>query len=180
MKKKLFLVAIATLFVTVPLCAQNASNAQQKSSMNKMRAEKIAFIEQKVNFTDKEKADFIPFYEEYEKKKMEMNQQCRPDNMCCAKNAEKPGSLTEKEIEEMMDKCSENRFKKAQLERDYYEQSKKILSPSKLMKVYQAERDYRMHLLKEIKGGKGGKGGKGKPQGRGNIENTGCAQQCMN
>jgi hypothetical protein len=129
--------------------AQSDNRAEiRQTRMQEMQAQKIAFIKEKVSFTDKESADFFPLYQEFEQKRMELTRKSRPQGKGFrAKNTE----MTEQEKEAIMDNFIQNRVETANLEKSYYEKFKKILPASKLFEVYQADREFKQELLQDYR-----------------------------
>ena len=129
--------------------AQSDYRAEMRAAkMQEMQAQKIAFIKEKVTFTDKESAEFFPLYQDFEQQRMELNRKSRPQGKGFrAKNTE----MSEQEKEAVMDNFIQNRVETANLEKAYYEKFKKILPPSKLFEVYQADREFKQELLQEYR-----------------------------
>ena len=129
--------------------AQTDNRAEMRAAkMQEMQAQKIAFIKEKVSFTDKESAEFFPLYQEFEQQRMELNRKSRPQGKGFkAKNTE----MSEQEKEAVMDNFIQNRVETANLEKAYYEKFKKILPASKLFEVYQADREFKQELLQDFR-----------------------------
>ena len=84
----------------------------------------------------------------------------------CHDNA---GNLSDKEINEILDRILDYKEQSFQLEREYYKDKfPVVLPPEKVLKLYKVEWDFRRHLVGKLKGGgKGDGGGDGHGKGAG-------------
>jgi hypothetical protein len=60
-------------------------------------------------------------------------------------------NMTEKELVDAGDKHIALQVQEAGLAQEYHKKFKEILAPSKVIRLYQAENQYRMQLLNELK-----------------------------
>ena len=92
---------------------------------------------------DKVTAQFIPLYKKYLE---ELNNCCRPQNSkqpaacpaaggCCAID-----ELTDEQIEQCMEQCFERRQQRLDIQKKYYAELSKMLTPKQLMKVFGGKR----------------------------------------
>jgi hypothetical protein len=149
---------------------------QQKQRLErqkeKIEAQRVAFITDKLDLTPAEAQVFWPVYNEYDKKRHEIN-----------KMFPKPSDKDIKPIEEMTDKeamdIADGQLVEAQkmleLRKEYHGKFKNVLPPKKLLKLYDAERDFQRELIDRLRDGRGpGQGpGKGQGQGQGNQKRSG-------
>lgn len=145
--KKLFLIIILAAFSISFL------NAQERREMNpemfeKIKAEKISFFTSKLDLTTSEAQAFWPVYNEFEKKRFEIQRQIHefehmPD--------EKFASLSETDIEKMTNNYVGSFEKEAQLLKEYNKQFLKILPKKKVLTMYRTENEFRGHLIREYR-----------------------------
>jgi len=145
--KKLFLLIILAAFSISFL------NAQERREMNpemfeKIKAEKISFFTSKLDLTTSEAQAFWPVYNEFEKKRFEIQRQIHefehmPD--------EKFASLSETDIEKMTNNYVGSFEKEAQLLKEYNKQFLKILPKKKVLTMYRTENEFRGHLIREYR-----------------------------
>ncbi len=126
----------------------NAQGRDFEKRMERLNAEKIAFFTQKLQLTPEEAEKFWPVYNAYQKEKTE-NQKNKI-------NLEKKfrndyGSLNDKEIEKMSDDYISYIQKDAELSTKYHQKFKKVLPIQKVMRLYQAENQYKAMLLKRLR-----------------------------
>ncbi|GHU81828.1 hypothetical protein FACS189415_1000 [Bacteroidia bacterium] len=131
---KIIIITFGALFVlsSFEVYAQSRTNAFDKESF---LSERKAFITSELGLTPREVEQFIPLMEELQQKKFEAGQKCRK----LSKDIKQKNSLTDGDYLIVIDECLGASLKEAELEKDYYEKFKKILSPEKLYKYKDVE-----------------------------------------
>lgn len=114
----------------------------------KIQAEKIAFITGKMDLTVKEAQQFWPVYNEFNDK---MDVLFKEEHKITRELKKGIDVLTEKEIETKLDRLLEIRSEKAKLEQTYHEKYKSVLPVKKVALLYDADREFRKHLLNKYK-----------------------------
>lgn len=150
--KKLFLTGILSLFSFTYLFAQGRREPSPEM-FEKIKAEKISFFTSKLDLSSSEAEAFWPVYNEFEKKRFEIQRQIHefermPD--------EKFANLSESEIAKMTSNYIGSFEKEAQLRKEYHKRFVKILSDKKILIMYRTENEFRSHLIREYKRGKKG------------------------
>jgi hypothetical protein len=102
--------------------------------------------------TPEEAAAFIPLADELRQRTFEAGNDCRR----LQREVMRRKNLTDAEYLKLIDECVEVSMKEAQLEREYYEQFKKILPPGKLIKYRDAENKFARFFM-ENRGGQQGR-----------------------
>lgn len=108
-----------------------------------IQTQKNAFITAELGLTPEEAAAFIPLSEELEKKKFEMNQQCRK----LSRGLKHKSNLSDEDYTKVIQVCLDVKMQEAQLEKDYYTKFSEILSPEKLYKYRAAELKFARSLF---------------------------------
>jgi hypothetical protein len=116
----------------------------------KIKAEKISFFTEKLSLTPAEAQAFWPVYNEFEKKRFDIQRQIHefermPD--------EKFASLTDAEVDKMMSNYIGSFEKESMLLKDYNKQFLKVLPKKKVLMMYRTENQFRGHLIREYKRG---------------------------
>lgn len=142
----------------------NAQGPHHHKNYEQLKAQKIAFITEKLQLTPEEAQQFWPVFNEYEKKQQEIMESRRGINKQC-RNTEV--ELSDKELSEMADKYVQSNLDEAKLLEEYHAKFKKILSPKKVLMLYHTENEFKRHLLNQIRGG-----GNGHGYGRGANQNV--------
>ncbi|MFH2141834.1 MAG: hypothetical protein ABIJ97_05395 [Bacteroidota bacterium] len=114
----------------------------------KIKAEKVAFITNRLNLTVDEAQKFWPLYNE-----MEGKMQAIKDLHKCNKTdlSNKASEMTDKEMDETITAIMDNKVKIAQIEQEYFIKFKKVLPIKKVWELHAAEKDFMHDLLKKLK-----------------------------
>ncbi len=142
--------SVLLLFVMLFALPGYSQNGQRKKVLKeKIEAQKIAYITNALSLTATEAQQFWPVYNEFSDKNEELQKAFRKNNI--EDRDVNTETISDKEALEMAD----NQIIQAQqildLRKKYHIEFKKVLPAKKLLKLYQAERDFKKYLLKEIK-----------------------------
>jgi hypothetical protein len=130
----------------------------QNPNMEKLNAYKIAFFTKKMNLTSQEAEKFWPVYNEFQERKSHIQQ----DKILLNRNFNQNGAtMTDKELTEAGDKYIALEMQEASLNQEFHNKFKEILPPAKVIRLYQAENQYKLQLLNELQNRK--------QQARGNL-----------
>jgi hypothetical protein len=140
--KKSFILYLAFALLTF------SRSAAQEQTREKLDAYRIAFFTKKLNLTPKEAEKFWPVYNEFQDKKNKIQMDRLRINRDFNQNEL---NMSEKEMIEAGDRFIALEVQGANLAQEYHRQFKEILSPVKVLRLYQAENQYRMQLLQELK-----------------------------
>jgi len=140
MKKKIF---ILFLFAATGIYLVQGQNA----NLEKLTNYKIAFFTKKLNLTAQEAEKFWPVYNEFQDKRQLILLERAQIN----KNFNVYGeTMDEKELMNAGNKIIDLELKNAALAQEYHKKFLEILPPVKVLKLYQAENQYRNQLLNEL------------------------------
>ena len=135
----------------------NAQQGGKKSGpiREKIRAQRVAFITERLNLSTEEAEKFWPVYnkftDELEEIKKTQNQARRNAN-------DKLAVLSDKEVEKLLEDDLAAQQKVVDLQRKYQVELRKVISVKKILMLYKAERDFKLELLKKVKNATGGGG----------------------
>lgn len=136
MKKILFLFLI--ILSGLSAFAQDDGPIRDPRAREKIRAAHAAYITERLELTSAEAEKFWPVYREYGDKRRELRQQFR--------DAKRSGE-NEKDL---LDLDLGIKQQELDLEKEYSIRLQKIISPEKLVKLREAEIDFRKLLLRQI------------------------------
>jgi len=147
--KKLIFLSILSIFSFSMVIAQEKGGATSEM-FEKIKAEKISFFTEKLSLTSAEAQAFWPVYNEFEKKRFDIQRQKHdfehmPD--------EKFNSLTDSEIDQNTSNYISSFEKEAILLKEYNKQFLKVLPKKKVLMMYRTENEFRGHLIREYKRG---------------------------
>jgi hypothetical protein len=140
MKSKVIFFTILAIFCAINVSAQNANR-------QRLDAYKIAFFTKRLNLTSLEAEKFWPVYNEYQDNKNKIQLERQELNRNFNQNEL---NMSEREMVEAGDKLVGMEVREAALAQDFHKKIKTILSPAKVLRLYQAENQYRLQLLKEL------------------------------
>jgi Skp family chaperone for outer membrane proteins len=119
-----------------------------EEKLEEIKAQKVAYITQKMGFTPEEAQKFWPVYNQYDKELEASRKEMRDFHRGLKKSGTE---LTETEAEQLIDKELSTRQKELDTRRKYSAEFKKNLGAVRTVKLYQAERDFNKELLKRMR-----------------------------
>lgn len=137
--------------ITTALCLALTINVLGQSNTEKedlVKAQKIAFFTEKLRLTPEEAQEFWPVYNNYWKKKNVIVEERKKAMQYCSDNMDR---MSSKEIERYGDMYINFLKQESDLLIEYNKKFKKLLSPDKIMKLYQADYDFKTYLLRQIR-----------------------------
>lgn len=140
MKRKIVVFTIFAIFCAMNLTAQNANR-------QRLDAYKIAFFTKRLNLTSQEAEKFWPVYNEYQDNKNKIQLERQEINRNFNLNEL---NMSDRELTEAGDRFVSLEVRQASLAQEFHNKIKTILSPVKILRLYQAENQYRQQLLKEL------------------------------
>lgn len=146
--KRIFALIIFSLF----LVSQNSTWAQDSKEhedrWEKYRAEKVAFLTNKLDLSPHEAEIFWPVYNELDKARSEV-QRDRRELERQVRDA--TDQLSNKEATKLTREYASNLEKEAALNTKYNEKLLEILPPQKVLLLYKAEGEFRMYMFRKFR-----------------------------
>lgn len=131
---KRFVLLIAIIGFGISLNAQNGKN--------KLEAQRVAFITQRLNLTPEEAQQFWPIFNQYTEKLQQIRSSTKAD---------KPlDEISDADAEKMILSEFDRESRELDLKKDLHQKLKKVISIKKIAKLYKAERDFKGMLLERI------------------------------
>jgi hypothetical protein len=147
--KKIILMVLAGVFALSGYKA-TAQTESHEARMEKYRTEKIAFLTSKLELTSAEAEKFWPIYNQLEKERWEA-QKSRRDLEDKVREAEE--NLSENEVTKLTRDFAGSMQKEGALMTSYNEKFLKVLPPKKVLKLYKAENEFRMNMIRKYRDG---------------------------
>ena len=138
MKKILFSLFIILSGLSSSGQDDDTETIQDPKAREKIKAAHAAYITERLELTSAEAEKFWPVYREYGEKRKEIRQQFRD----AKRNGENEKTLLDLDLKIKQQELD--------LEKEYSLRLQKIISPEKLIKLRQAEIDFRKLLLRQI------------------------------
>lgn len=143
--RKIYFITFVTFSVLISISAfAQGEKSGRHFDKEAFLAKRNAFITAEVGLTPEEAAQFIPLCNEFRQKMFEVGHSCRKFQ----RKMHRMEKVTDADYTRAIDECLEVRLKEAQLEKEYYEKFKKILSPEKLYKYRDAEYKFARSFMK--------------------------------
>lgn len=136
---------------------------QGEGGPNKERIEamRVGFITKRLNLTTEEAQKFWPIFNQYSAEMDKLREDSR-----LMKKAAKEGftTMSDKEVEQVSDEFILQKRKEWEVSDKYHKEFKKVLPIRKVAALYKAERDFKLHIIKELRDrNEGGAGGGVRP-----------------
>ncbi len=156
MKRELFI--LLTGFLLFTFSSAIGQNQSHEDRWEKMKAEKVAFLTTQLALTSAEAEKFWPVYNEMEKQRWDAQKARRElEN----KVSEAEESLSENEVIKLTRDFAGSMAKEGALMSGYNEKLLKVIPAKKVLKLYKAENEFRMNMIRKYRDGdKGEKGPK--------------------
>jgi hypothetical protein len=159
--KRVFIIALTGFLISVisPVVGQDVSH---EARWEKIKAEKVAFLTTQLTLTSAEAEKFWPIYNEMEKQRWDAQKARRElEN----KVTEAEETLSESEVIKLTREFAGSMAKEGALMSGYNEKLLKVLPAKKVLKLYKAENEFRMNMIRKYRDNenaeKGEKGDKG-------------------
>ena len=146
MKRTVFM--ILTGFIVFAGYLASAQNESHEARIEKFRTEKIAFLTSKLELTPAEAEKFWPIYNQFEKERWEA-QMSRRDLEDKVRDAEE--NLSEAEVIKLTRDFAQSMQKEGAMATSYNEKFLKVLPPKKVLKLYKAENEFRMNMIRRYR-----------------------------
>src|SRR3954464_5515238 len=141
--KYIFFTLLLALIINLSSYAQN--------KRENIQAMKVAFITQKLDLTPQEAQQFWPLYNQYSEKTIELRKKRRQSRQGNRENRPNLDSLSDKEIEQLVNNDLIIRQKELDLQKEYNEKFKAVLPIKKVAKLYAAEEQFKVVLINKLK-----------------------------
>ncbi|OFY67057.1 MAG: hypothetical protein A2V64_13710 [Bacteroidetes bacterium RBG_13_43_22] len=135
-------ISLIAILILAP-CLTRAQNPNQE----RLNAYKIAFFTKRLNLTPGEAEKFWPVYNEFQAKKLEIQRERIKLNI---RFNQEGAAMTDEQLIALGDKLMELEVLETELSVKFHQTLKVILPPVKILKLYQAENQFRQQLLNEL------------------------------
>ncbi|MGA1978778.1 MAG: hypothetical protein ABSG89_13140 [Bacteroidales bacterium] len=136
----------SVLLITL-LVISSATVWSQNPNLERLNDYKIAFFTRKMNLTSGEAEKFWPLYNEFQEKKRLIQENKAQINRNFNLNGQ---NMSDKELSDAADKYISLVMDEALLSQELNNKLKAILPPAKILRLYQAENQYKLQLLNEL------------------------------
>ena len=138
---------LAVLLAAAPAAqaqAQPGLNGRPGKRLAQLENAKIAFITNRVSFTQEQAQKFWPLYNEFSDRRRELNRAGR------LLRREVTDGMTDQQIRENYTQSFALRQQELNLEKEYFEKFQKVISLRQVAQLYLAERDFTKEVIKRV------------------------------
>jgi Skp family chaperone for outer membrane proteins len=143
--KRIFFITILFLLATTFTFAQGHKEKQEK-----IKALKVAYITEQLEFTTDEAQKFWPIYNDYQEKQFDLRHE-KMRSILKKLEGDAFEKLSEKEASALLSQMQGVEETLFTLQKKYIKDLQSILSDKKIMKLKKAEGDFNRHLLKQMR-----------------------------
>lgn len=162
MKRTILILAVFCLGISAGIAQPGEGPGRNRE---KIEAQKIAFLTNKLALTPAEAQKFWPVYNEFDDKREKLMKSNRERHRGIREMDE--GALSEENAARLADEELIEAQQMLDLRKEYHSKFKSVLPASKVLKLYRAEDEFKRVLLDRLKGGKGNGPGAGQGPGPG-------------
>lgn len=144
--RKIMIIAVILVFGAANAFANNETKEDWKE---KIQSEKIAFLTMEIGLTPQEAQVFWPVYNEINEEKDQAMYEVIKYYWEMSKAIE--AGKSEKEIKALLDKYLEAQEKQRKIDEDAAEKYKKVLSTTKVAKLYIGEEKFRRQHIRKLR-----------------------------
>ena len=152
------LIRTVLLLLLVPMAgllhAQDDAPGISPDRMKEIKAQKSAFITQRLSLSTDEARTFWPIYDRYDADMEAARKEMRSDR----RERKGSGTLTEAEASKAIDENLKNKQDQLDIRKRYVAEFKKSIGAVKTLQLEGAERDFNRELLKRIRSQGGNRG----------------------
>jgi hypothetical protein len=137
--------AIILLTTTLGFAQEADKGKYSPEQKEKIEALKVSFLTEKMNLTPEEAQKFWPVYNKYKEERKALKQDMRENK------GEKPdfNTMSDQDLNNMMEQKFVREQKELDLKKKYLAEFKKVLPVKKVALLYQAEDEFKKHLLQQ-------------------------------
>lgn len=146
--KKEIIIVLTSIFVLLNIAVKAQEKETHEARMEKYRTEKVSFLTTRLDLTPAEAEKFWPIYNQMEKQRWEA-QKSRRNLEDKVREAEE--SLSDNEVTRLTRDFAGSMQKEGNLMTNYNEKFLKVLPPKKVLKLYKAENEFRMNMIKKYR-----------------------------
>ena len=138
--------------------------AQTDEQIERFKQEMESYYNEQLALTPSEQGKFWPIYNDFYNRKLRLDEDERNMYRYCHSNVQ---NMTDQEITQALEKIMQVKDDKHGLQKEFHEKFMRILPPKKVLLLYKVERDFRMHLIRQLR--KRGEGNEGRRGGGSNM-----------
>lgn len=149
--RKFTILLLFTLFLPIYSHYLSAQNTDRRMNIEDYEKRKMEFIRKEASLTSAEANNYFPLNSELSQKKFDLRILYR-DKVDKLKDS---SNLSDSEYRKLLEDDMEVKIQEATLEKEYAVKFEKVLSPEKLYRAQQAEREFMQQEVSNFRSGQG-------------------------
>ncbi|MCX6272051.1 MAG: hypothetical protein NTU44_12690 [Bacteroidetes bacterium] len=170
LKKVAITMVLLSALLMISVTTVVGQKGPKKKLRDKIEAQQITFLTHELQLTPAEAKTFWPVYEEFRGKREVILKDQRKK---FGDLKEDEDSLSEKQLKELADSQIILEQRLLDLKKEYHARFMSILPPRKVIRLYEAEKDFRREMLKKLRDRRGDRGDRGERGDRGGDRGEG-------
>ena len=139
---KKLIIPVLIMFMSIGVYAQPGQKMREK-----VKAQKVAFITQRLNLSVEEAQQFWPIYNAYE----ESVENTRKSDLKGVREAMRKGNLTEEEAQKILDQFMAVEDKLHEMKKELVKNLRNVIAPQKIIQLKVSEEAFNKELLNRLK-----------------------------
>ena len=139
--------------IAILFCAHTVVQAQESSE--KIKALKIAFFTERIGLSAEEAEIFWPLYNDYQERRQELMKQEKRE----VRDKITAGGYSESQANTILKRYLQLEEQQEELDKNFYQTLSERMSATKVLKLFQAEHEFRRRMLREYRNRRGQDGG---------------------
>lgn len=140
-----------TLFLPIYFSSLSAQNSGRKMNIEEFEKRKFEYIRNVAGLTKSEADKYFPLNSELTKKKFDLRIVHRDK----VQKLKESGNLSDSEYRKLLEDDMEVKLQESALDKEYAVKFEKVLSPQKLYKAQQAEKEFMQKEVNNFRSGRG-------------------------
>jgi len=123
----------------------------QMPANDRIQANKVAFITNKLNLTPKQAEQFWPIFNEFETKRKDLKGTFKESTEMAQ------GEMSDNQAKDEVKKMLQGRQQEVDLEKEYADKFMKVITPKQLLTLFHSEKEFTRMLVKRLREKRGGR-----------------------
>ncbi len=153
MKRFIIITLLSILSISLVAQPKELSKEQQRGERyRQIQSAKIAFFTTEIGMTPNEAEVFWPIYNQYWKEREIIMRKGQSLLKQISESVAQDSNSGEKELKRLMDSFVNCSYEESQIHKKYYDKFLKILPIDKVAKMFRAEEEFRIKMIRQFRG----------------------------
>ena len=149
MMRKNIIMLLFAFMLSINFISVQAQNQNRRMNIQEFEKRKVEYIKKEAELTNSEADKFFPLNKELTRMKFEL----RKNNRDKVQKIKDNSSISDAEYSKLLEDDVEVKLKEAALDKEFAKKFKSVLTPEKLYRAQQAERDFMQQEISNFRSG---------------------------